>query len=92
MNENNTLVLGRLVESIDEFVSGGIEIDDIQSRLASSLALIEMDGSSVEHSIRVAEADVEEIRFTMLLDEQRPAATFRLDDLRATLLEELGHA
>jgi len=90
MNENNALVSRRLVEAIDEFVSGAIEIDDVQSRLASSLDLLEMDGSSVQHSIRAAEADVEAIRFTMLLDEQRPAVTFRLDDLRSTLLEELS--
>lgn len=90
MNENNALVARRLVESIDEFVSGVIQIDELQSRLASSLDLLEMDGSFVRHSIRAAEADVEEIRFTMLLDEQRPAVTFRLDDLRSTLLEELG--
>jgi len=90
MNEHNALVVARLVQSIDDFVSGTIEIDDIQSRLASSLTLLEMDGSSAYQTLRVAEADVEEIRFTMLQDEQRPAATFRLDDLRATLLEELG--
>jgi hypothetical protein len=35
--------------------------------------------------MRLAEADLEEIQFTTLLDEQVPAAIFRLDGLRASI-------
>jgi hypothetical protein len=40
----------------------------------------------------LAEADVEEIRFTTLLDEQHPAVVFRLDQLREALTTDLGVA
>jgi hypothetical protein len=48
------------------------------------LALLERDESGAEQAVRLADADGEEIRFTKLLDEQRPAAVFRLDELRET--------
>jgi hypothetical protein len=43
-------------------------------------------GSGVAEATRRAEADLEEIRFTVLLDEQRPAAVFRLDALRTAIV------
>lgn len=50
-----------------------------------AIPLFENDGSGIADFVRLAEADLEEIQFTALLDEQRPAAIFRLDALRATL-------
>ena len=39
--------------------------------------------------MRRAEAEVEQIRFTQLLDEQRPAVVFQLDELLGALEAEL---
>ena len=89
MNEYNFGVLSRLIDAIDEFQKGDIELDDMQARLQSALMLYETAADAAWHALRLAEADIEEIRFTMLLDEQRPAAVFRLDDLRESLLDVL---
>jgi hypothetical protein len=90
MNAHNREVVTRLIGDIDRFTGGEIGLDEMQSQLQAALTLFERDGSTVRESVRLAEADVEEIRFTMLLDEQRPAAVFRLDQLREALTTELG--
>lgn len=88
MNEYSRGVVVRLIDSIDDFQKGAIELDDLQARLQSSSTLLETDARAAQNALRLAEADVEEIRHTMRLDEQRGAVVFRLDDLRATLAEE----
>lgn len=90
MNEYNVGVLTRLIHAIDDCQKGEIEIDDMQARLQSALTLLETAGDAARHAVRLAGEDLEEIRFTMLLEEQRPAAVFRLDDLRATLSDVLS--
>lgn len=90
MNAHNREVVTRLIGDIDRFTGGEIGLDEMQSQLQAALTLFERDGSTAREWVRLAEADVEEIRFTMLLDEQRPAAVFRLDQLRETLTTELG--
>jgi hypothetical protein len=57
-----------------------------------ALNLSELDVGTAREAVRLAEADVEEIRFTQLLDEQRPAVVFLLDQLREDLTTELGVA
>jgi hypothetical protein len=80
-NEYNRNVLGGLRASVQWFIVGELDLDEIQSALQSALGLLENDGSEVVEAVRLAEANVEEIRFTLLLDEQRPAMVFRLDQL-----------
>ena len=63
------------------FIVGELDLDEIQSALQSAFGLLENDGSEVAEAVRLAEADVEEIRFTRVLDEQRSAVVFRLDQL-----------
>lgn len=92
MNAHNRGVVTRLVGHVDRFMEGEIELDEMQSQLQAALSLFERDGSTACEAVRLAEADVEEIRFTTLLDEQRPAAVFRLDELRGALTTELGDA
>jgi hypothetical protein len=87
MNEQNGRIIRRLVDSVDAFIRGGIDLEDIQARLQSAEGLLERDSSAVIRAIHLAEADLESIRFTLLLDEQRPAAVFRLDELRAGIAE-----
>ncbi len=81
VNDSNQSILARIRQAAATFASGEIELDDIQAVLQSSLGLLENDGSGVSDLVRLAEADIEEIRFTQLVDEQRPAVTFRLDAL-----------
>lgn len=90
MNVHNQGLVTRLIRDIDRFMSGEIELGEMQSQLQAALTLFERDGSTAGEAVRLAEADVEEILFTKLLDEQRPAAVFRLDQLREALTTELG--
>jgi hypothetical protein len=84
-SDHNEAVLDRLRGSVASFVAGELELEDILAALQSAVDLLENDGTGVANTVRLAEADVEEIRFTRLLDEQRPAAIFRLDELFAAL-------
>lgn len=84
-SEYNRHMLGRLRAFLQAFVAGELDLDQLQSALQSALGLLENDGSGVADAVRLAEADVEEIRFTRLLDEQRPAVVLRLDELIAAL-------
>ena len=90
MSEQNEKVLKSVLGSIDDFVRNRIGIEDVQVQLRSSANLLERESGGVLDAIRLAEADLEEIQFTMLLDEQRPAAVFRLDELREVLIDRLG--
>ena len=90
MNANNRAVLQALLDSLEEFVRGRLTVEDVQRRLQLSLNRLDSEAGSSHDDIRLAEADLEEIRFTMLLDEQRPAAVFRLDPLRAAIADRLG--
>ncbi|MFV0460769.1 MAG: hypothetical protein ACK5MT_18595 [Actinomycetales bacterium] len=84
----NRTVLDRVRTSAAAFASGDIEMDDVQAVLQSTAGLLENDGSGAAELVRLAEADIEEIRFTRLLDEQLPAVTFRLDALLEVLQGE----
>lgn len=85
MNAYNSSVAARLSTAIHDFEAGLLSITEVQSALQSAIPLFENDGSGIADSVRLAEADLEEIQFTVPLDDQRPAAIFRLDDLRAPL-------
>jgi hypothetical protein len=90
MSVGNEAVLQALLESLDDFARDRLSVEDVQRHLQSSLSLLDSGAGRLNDSIRLAEADLEEIRFTMLLDEQRPAAVFRLDPLRAAIADRLG--
>lgn len=81
----NQEIIDRLRAAIVAFQSGAADLDGVQSSLQSALSLLENDGSGVADLVRRAEADVEEIRFTRLLDEQHPEVVFRLDELLGKL-------
>jgi hypothetical protein len=85
MNDYNSGIAARLVSAIQDFESGSLTLGEMQAVLEAAAALLENDESAVTELVRVAAADVEEIRFTVFLDEQRPAAIFRLDELRSAL-------
>lgn len=77
----NQELADRVRSAVAAFQAGDADLDEIQATLQSAISLVERDGSDVGDVLRTAEADLEEIRFTRLLDEQRPAAIFRLDEL-----------
>lgn len=81
VNDYNASILVRIRAAIGAFNAGHSEIEDVQVVLQQSLGLFENDGSDVYDLVDLAENDLEGIRFTMLADEQRPAALFRLDAL-----------
>ncbi|RBY76604.1 hypothetical protein DQ239_13780 [Blastococcus sp. TF02-09] len=89
MSVGNEAVLEELLGALDDFVHGRLSVEDVQRHLQLSLNVLERDGSSLQDDIRAAEADLEEIRFTMLLDEQRSATVFRLDPLRIATADRL---
>jgi len=87
-SEYNAGILERLIQVIDEYIAGSIELDEVQGQLQAAMSLRENDGSGAQDLVRLAEADIEGIQFTMLRDEQRPAAVFRLDALREAIRDE----
>jgi hypothetical protein len=85
MNDYNAAVARDVLVAIAELEAGALTLRDSQAVLQSAITRFENDGSGVETTVRHAEADLEEIQFTTLLDEQLPAAIFRLDELRAAI-------
>lgn len=77
----NQGILTKIAEMVTAFEADDLDLGQVQSILQSSVGLLENDGSEVIALIRLAEADIEEIRYTRLLEEQRLAAIFRLDKL-----------
>ncbi|MDX6251407.1 MAG: hypothetical protein QOF10_4767 [Kribbellaceae bacterium] len=89
MTRTNRAIIISLIDSIDQFEAGDLEIGEIQGKLQVSVDLMEREPQNFASVVSLAEADLEGIQFTMLLDEQRPAAAFRLDSLRTVLQSAL---
>lgn len=87
----NEGLVDRVRNAVVAFQIGDLDLDGIQATLESAISIVERDGSRTADVIRAAEADVEEIRFTRLLDEQRPEVVFRLDQLLAEFEEDTDH-
>lgn len=85
MNDYNTTVAPEVLAAIAGLEDGGLTLAEAQAVLESAVPRFENDGSGIGNAVRLAEADLEEIQFTTLLDEQRPAAILRLDQLRAAI-------
>jgi len=85
MNEYNATVAEGVLAAIAELEAGTRTLGEVQAILRSAIPRFENDGSGVADAVRLAEADLEEIQFATLLDEQVPAAIFRLDDLRTAI-------
>ncbi|WP_369744486.1 hypothetical protein [Paenarthrobacter sp. AMU7] len=89
MNSYNTKVVSRVSKAIQDFEDGLISLDEVQAALGSAASLFENDGTGLSELARTAEADMELVQFTMLQEEQRPAAIWLLDGLR-TAMESRG--
>lgn len=84
-NSYNANIVAGLLDVIDRFGAGWCEIADVQVALQNATSLFENDSSGVAGIARLAEADLEEILFTNVLVEQRPAALMRLEELRQAI-------
>ncbi len=87
MSEGVQAISASVLDAIDKFRHGSIDLDDLQSRLQSAMELSENTQASAYSTIRLAEADLEEIRFTRRHDEQRQSTLSRMDLLRRDLAE-----
>jgi hypothetical protein len=85
MSPYNLTLTEEVLTAIRNLEDGTSTIAEVQSVLESVVPLCENDGSNIRNAVRLAEADLEEIQFTTLLDEQVPAAIFRLDNLRGAV-------
>lgn len=86
-SEQNQVVLARLQAAFAQFVSGDTDLAEFQSEVCSTASLFENDGTGAADAVRLAEADMEEIRFTRPLNEQRPATIFRIEELMVELTD-----
>ncbi len=84
-------ILKDVLTAIDAFVSGRGEIVDLQARLGADASALDRSHLELINELRSLDADLEEIQFARLLDEQRPAAILRLDPVRESVLEILDH-
>ncbi|NUP74065.1 MAG: hypothetical protein HOQ07_05360 [Sinomonas sp.] len=85
MSDINTTVIKGLLTTIRGYESRSTTLEEVQAALQSAIPLLENDASGVAEAVRQAEADIEEIQYAVLLDEQRPAAILRLDEFRAVV-------
>ncbi len=89
LNDYNAAVAQDVLAVIAALEAGTAMLGEVQAVLQSAIPRFENDGTGVPNAVRLAEADLEEIQFTTLLDEQVPAAVFRLDELRALIRDAL---
>ena len=92
MMQSNRQVLQTVAESITELMEGRTGVFEVQVQLQQGMGLLERDPGSekIAAAIRAAEADLEEIRFTTLLEKQIPSAIARLEPLRDAIEAELN--
>jgi hypothetical protein len=83
-------ILEDVLQVIDSFVGGLGDIADLQSRLEADASALDRSFDRVIRELRSLDADLEEIRFGRLRDEQRSAAILRLDPVRESLLAALA--
>lgn len=89
-NSYNTRLVTHLLDAIGDFDAGKVSINEIHVKLQSVLPLVENDGSGIIDALRSAEVSIEDIRFTVLEDEQHSAMSFRLNELRVAIEAVVG--
>lgn len=85
MNDYNATLSEGVLAAITGFEAGTLPLGGVQAVLQNVFPLLENDGSGIAEVVRLAEADLEEIQFTVVLEQQRPAAILRLAELRSTI-------
>lgn len=88
MNENNSRLAHDVLARIADFKAGQISLDEMQAILYGTASAFENDQSDLAATLRLAEADLEEIQFASMLSEHRRLALHRL----ATVCEKIEAA
>jgi hypothetical protein len=83
-------ILTGILAVIDDLTMGTSDIAEAQERLGAYATALDRSAGELSERLRGADADLEEIQFAMLLNEQRTAAVLRLDPLRNLVAAELG--
>lgn len=78
MNDCSAAVAQEVLAAVAGLEAGTLTLGEAQSVLQSAIPRFENDGSGVANAVRLVEANLEEIQFTTLFDDQTPAAIFRL--------------
>ena len=80
---SNQTLLQETAAIVRDYVDGRAEVDSLQAKLQSVMALLENtdDGVEVARIIRNVEGDIEFITFTVFGDEVRPAVLSALEPL-----------
>ncbi len=74
---------------IDEFLTDRCDIDKLQGRLGANASSLDRTFGDLIEELQGLDGDLEEIQFTMLRDEQRPAAILRLERTQELLAAAL---
>jgi ABC-type phosphate transport system auxiliary subunit len=82
-------ILMAISSAIDDFMSERSDIADLQERLEANSSALDRSYEPLNSQLRSLDADLEEIQFTMLKDEQRPAAIFRLEPVQEAVSSAL---
>jgi ABC-type phosphate transport system auxiliary subunit len=85
-------ILMTISSVIDDFIAGRSDIADLQERLEANSSALDRSYEPLNSQLRSLDADLEEIQFTMLKDEQRPAAVFRLEPVQEAVASALGQS
>jgi len=86
MNDYNARIAQDVLDAIDGFEAGAISLEYVHGVLARSVSLFENDDSGIAAAVSLAEVALEEIEFTVLLEEQRSEAIRRLRKLRQDIV------
>jgi hypothetical protein len=82
-------ILSSILAAIDGFVSGDGNIAELQSQLEANSSALDRTYEPLTREINALDADLEEIQFTMLSDEQRPAVILKLESIREAVISAL---
>jgi ABC-type phosphate transport system auxiliary subunit len=85
-------ILAAISSAIDDFISRKSDIADLQAQLEAQSSALDRSYEPLNSELRSLDADLEEIQFTMLQDEQRPAAVFRLEPVKEAVASALERA
>jgi ABC-type phosphate transport system auxiliary subunit len=70
-------------------MAGRSDIADLQQRLEANSSALDRSYEPLNSQLRSLDADLQEIQFTMLQDEQRPASIFRLEPVQEAVSSAL---
>ena len=82
---HNRVLVDHLRAAFAAFEAGDLDVDAIQAALQQAMTLLERDGFHTSRAVQLAEADVEEIRFTRAGPQQRPEVLRVVRELLASL-------